>query len=163
MLKARKTKKILFLVDDASAELLQNIDNRFLKLFTTTRHGNGCTLWLITHSAKKILLPMIRQNLTYVFMYNIESEDLLETIYRDYKSLEYKASNRGFNDFVREFMQNVSNKQYGCCLLARQKGIDWDVKAWALLNEKPIKVAKKPPPKPSMRKMPMFKAANSRT
>jgi len=135
--KAREKGKILFVVDDATSELLNNMDNTFIKLFTTTRHSKngGLTLWIIVHSAKKVLPPMLRQNVKYVFLYRIESSELLEdTIFKEFLSLQYRRQGKKYDHFVEEFSEVMENNKFGVVLIARKIGIDFDVTHWQFLN-----------------------------
>ncbi len=133
----RKKKKIMFFIDDATAELLNNVDTTFIKLWTTTRHSSniGLTMWIVLHSAKKAVPPSIRQNLKYLFIYRIESAELLEdTIFKEFLSLQYTKNDKKFIDFVKDYSQVMDNNEYGCVLVARKMGIDFEVNSWNLLK-----------------------------
>ena len=68
--KSRQSKRTLFLIDDGTSELMQNNDKTFILLISTTRHYAGLTLWANVHSCKKILSPVCRQNLDFLFLYH---------------------------------------------------------------------------------------------
>lgn len=143
--KLRESKKIMFMIDDATCELLNNIDNTFIKLWTTTRHSKsgGLTFWVIAHSGKRVLPPMIRQNIKYIFLYSIESAELLDdTIFKEFVSLQYFNEGKKFKDFVKDYMTSMKKHKFGCILIARKMGIDWDVPSWNLYNQR-AKTAKK--------------------
>jgi len=144
--RAREKSKVLFIVDDATSELLNNIDKTFVKLFITTRHSThgGLTFWMIVHSAKKVLPPMLRQNVKYVFLYRIESSELLEdTIFKEFLSLQYRRQGKKYDDFANEFSEVMENNKYGVVLVARKIGIDFEVSNWQFLNAKEQQPPKK--------------------
>ena len=127
---SRRKKTTLFLLDDASGELLSNIDNTLCQLITTTRHFKGCTIYLCVHSCKKILTPLIRQNIDHLFIYKIINMKLLNDLYDEYFSQ--------FNDKFRDFKSNYliwTKQKYSCIHFSmHDDGIDIDVKNWNILK-----------------------------
>ena len=112
------------MVDDASGELLKQVDASFIQLATTTRHFAGCTVYVCVHSCKKILSPIIRQNLDHLFIYRIINVKLLEDLYDEYFSMLF--------DNFKQFKQfyTASTAEPNSCLhfSLHQDGIDTNVK-----------------------------------
>ena len=146
--KSRKTKRTLFMIDDATSELLHNNDNMFLHLITTTRHHKGLTLWANVHSCKRILSPAVRQNVDNMFIYHIPNIKLLNDIYDEYLSLLFD----NFKEFKQFYLQTL-NEEHSCIFYSSNiKGIDSHVKHWRICENqdyklKPTKAPSKPQPK----------------
>jgi hypothetical protein len=77
------------------------------------------------------------QNVKYIFIYRIESSELLEdTIYKEFLSLQYRKTGKRYDDFVNDYMAIMDGNNYGVMLVARKLGIDFYVNDWQLFNEK---------------------------
>jgi len=153
--KIRKTKRILFMCDDATGSLDINKDRSLLKLMSTTRHAKGCTVWLICHASKKVISKPIRSCAKYIFITSIESLEVLEKdIYADYISMIYKKMGQKFDDFLSDYTNIMDSNEYGIILISRRtKGdstegrevkLDLNVNTWSIYNEEIKMVAKKP-------------------
>ena len=66
--KDRRKGRTLFMVDDASGELLKQVDPSFIQLATTTRHFAGCTVYVCVHSCKKILSPIMSEFRPFIYI-----------------------------------------------------------------------------------------------
>lgn len=128
----RKKGKTLFIIDDASGELLKNIDNTLIQLITTTRHYKGCTIWICVHSAKKVLTPLIRQNLDSLFIYRIINMKLLQDMYDEYFSMLFDS----FIDFKAFYTQITEEKNTCIHFSLHLDGIDPFVKEWRINSQK---------------------------
>ena len=127
---SRRKKKTLFLLDDASGELLNNLDNTLMQLITTTRHFKGCTIYLACHSCKKILTPLIRQQVDSLFIYKIINMKLLNDLYDEYFS-QFKDK---FRDFKTDYLSWTKEK-YSCIHFSlHDEGIDVNVKNWNIIS-----------------------------
>jgi hypothetical protein len=131
VIKERLNKHTCFMIDDASGELLQNLDTTLMKLITTTRHGKGCTLWINVHSAKKILSPLIRQNIDYLFVYRLTNRKLLQDIYDEWLSFKFDDY-RQFCDYYLKAMQQKNN---AFMFSIHLPDIDNDVYNWEINKE----------------------------
>ena len=126
--KDRQKGKTLFLIDDASSELISNIDTGLLHLITTARHYKSCTLYFAVHSCKKILLPIVRQNIDHLFIYKIINAGLLRDLYDEYLSMLFDK----WTDF-KEFYNNSTSEKYSCIHFSIHfQGLDVDVKDWEI-------------------------------
>jgi hypothetical protein len=142
----RKKGRTLFIIDDASGELLNNIDHTFIMLITTLRHFEQCVVWICAHSMRKLLSPIIRQNLESLFIYRIINRKLLEDLYEEYFSMFFPTSKEFIN-----FYKDVSSEKYSCIHFSiHYDGIDSNVKDWEFVKRKTILKAThgKPKPKP---------------
>lgn len=142
--------KVLFIIDDSTSELTDNIDKNFIKLLTTTRHGNkGVTIWLIFHASKKVMSPAIRMQIDWLLLTNMNNMKLLEDIYIEFLGRYFER----FRDFKQFYDQAISEKHNSIIFGTQQKGIDTNVKNWNLLNSEydlqPTKATPKPKPKES--------------
>jgi len=122
----RKKGKTLFILDDASGELLRNIDNTLIQLITTTRHHKGLTIWVCVHSAKRILMPIIRQNLDHIFIYRIINMKLLQDFFDEYFSMMFE----NFQQFKEFYLLATQEKNSSIHFSLHQNGIDIMVKDW---------------------------------
>jgi len=128
----RKKATTLFLIDDASGELLHNIDNTLIQLITTTRHFKKCSIWICVHSAKRILTPIIRQNLDHLFIYRIINMKLLADFYDEYFSMMFDD----FKQFKQFYLEATKEKNSCIHFSLHQNGIDPFVKDWMINREK---------------------------
>jgi hypothetical protein len=146
--KSRQTKHTLFMIDDATSELMQNNDQTFIHLICTTRHYKGLTLWANVHSCKRILTPAVRQNIDNLFIYHIPNIKLLNDIYDEYLSLLFES----FKDF-KIFYVKTLDEEHSCIFYSTHiKGIDSSVKHWDICKKQdyilqPTKAPEKPKPK----------------
>jgi len=128
----RKKGTTLFILDDASGELLHNIDNTLIQLITTTRHFKKCTIWVCVHSAKRILTPIVRQNLDHLFIYRIINMKLLQDFYDEYFSMLFDD----FKQFKQFYLEATREKNSSIHFSLHMNGIDIDVKNWRMNLEK---------------------------
>ena len=147
--KDRRKFKTLMIVDDASGELLKQIDNTFVQLSTTTRHYEGCTIYVCVHSCKRILSPIIRQQLDHLFVYRIINANLLQDLYDEYFSMMFN----NFKEFKKFYLE--ATKENNSCIhfSLHVKGLDINVKNWGINTKRdnikltPTKAPSKPQPK----------------
>lgn len=110
----RHSLNTLIIIDDASGEAIFNIDEHLQKFITSIRHYNT-NLWLIVHSAKRILSPFIRQQVDILFLYKLSDKDLLETIFREFLSLHPLYHKRGdFNMFCDRYIKLQHLYKFPC-------------------------------------------------
>ena len=128
--KDRLKYKTLFIIDDASAELVKNMDNTFMKIITTTRHGQGCTLWACVHSAKRILAPVVRQNIDWLFVYKIANRKLLIDIYEEYASMTFDT----LNEFMQLYKSAMDEKYNAVLFTIQSSNIDPMTNEWETLK-----------------------------
>ena len=147
--KDRQKGKTLMLLDDASSELISNIDTELLHLITTARHYKSCTLYFAVHSCKKILLPIVRQSIDHLFIYKIINAGLLHDLYDEYFSMQFEKW-QNFKDFYNK----ATSEKYSCIHFSIHfEGIDSHVKHWDINTQrdeiqlKPHKGHPKPQPK----------------
>lgn len=127
--KERAKKKTLFIIDDASAELLYNLDSTFSRLITTSRHGKGVTVWICVHSAKRILTPLVRQNVDWMFVYKISNVKLLQDIYDEWLSMQFET----FKEFMQYYRYAMQTKYNSVLLTNQVDSVDLDVVEWETL------------------------------
>jgi len=128
----RKKAPTLFIIDDASGELLHNIDNTLIQLITTTRHFKKCSIWICVHSAKRILTPIIRQNLDHLFIYRIINMKLLDDFYQEYFSMLFD----NFKTFKDFYIQSTKEKNTALHFSLHMDGIDPFVREWNINKNK---------------------------
>jgi hypothetical protein len=129
--KDRRKYKTCFLIDDATNELLQSNDKTFIHLITTTRHFKGCLLYVCVHSCKRILIPVVRQNVDYLFIYSMRNADLLKALYDEYFSMDFDK----FIDFKLKFREATKEK-YNAILYGSNTGIDYNINNWNIILNK---------------------------
>jgi len=128
----RKKAPTLFLIDDGTSELINNIDPSFINLITTNRHFKKCTIYIAVHSSKKAMVPVVRNNIDHIFIYKIANVKLLEDIYYEFFSMLFEKF-KSFKDFYVE-----TTKEKNSCIhfSIHQDGIDINVKNWMINREK---------------------------
>ena len=128
--KDRLKHKTLFIIDDASAELVKNMDSTFLKIITTTRHGQGCTVWACVHSAKKILAPVVRQNIDWLFVYKIANRKLLIDLYEEFASMAFDS----FKEFMNIYKDAMDERYNALLFTIQSSSIDPLTSEWQILK-----------------------------
>ena len=74
-----KTKKILYVLDDATSYLFENKNKpELIKLVTTSRHGKGITIIVLTHALKNVLLPAVRGMIDYIFIGSFTNANMIQ-------------------------------------------------------------------------------------
>lgn len=109
-----KTRKAtLFVIDDASAfaiDLHNGKSSELVGLISESRHVK-VTTWLLVHSLRNILSPIMRENIRYLLLYSITNRRLLEAVYEEYMSVYMDK-----NQFM-EWYRNVSRAKFSCFML----------------------------------------------
>jgi hypothetical protein len=148
--KDRLKYRTLFIIDDASSELVKKMDNTFLKLITTTRHGKGVTVWACVHSCKRILSPAVRQNIDWLFTYKIPNRKLLNDLYDEYFGMQFDS----FKLFMQIYTEVMKEKYNSVLCSLHVTDIDTYTNDWVILKQydtvelEPQKAIKKPIQKP---------------
>jgi hypothetical protein len=128
--KDREKGRTLFIIDDATGELVKNIDQKLIDLITTTRHAEGLTVWICVHALAKVLDTIMRFNIEYLFLYKVGSAVLLKAIYDEYFSLIFLR----LRDFKRYHRQST-RIQYNCLSFNALKSVvDNTVKDWQFVQ-----------------------------
>jgi hypothetical protein len=106
-------KRIFFCIDDSTIEggnLMKSPE--MVKLATMCRHYNIHT-WLIMHCSKGVVPPKVRNQVKFVFLYDIPPP-LLEYVYKEYvDDVDFKRL-RDFSDYWYDKVQPI---KFGCLLL----------------------------------------------
>lgn len=141
----RYKENIFLLIDDSTGKL-SFAQEPLIRLFSTCRHGKGCTTWCITH-ASKIAKKTLRSLTTYTFITNILSEKVLEDIYEDFLSLYYIKKGKKYQDFLADYNNMIDTQQYPQMLIARNTNgkieVDFNCNTWNITKSKRT-VEKKP-------------------
>lgn len=136
ILKLMSDKHLFFCIDDASGELLQNFDTSITKLLTCNEHGKTCCVWFNIHSAKRVLPPIGRQMLNYLFLYNVDDGLLLKGIWEE----RFSRIFRKFDEFLQVYDQAMQTEKnaimYALSKKHEMEGIcNWDL----IKNETPLR------------------------
>ena len=78
-------KNTLFVIDDASAfavDLHNGKSSELVGLIAESRHVK-ITTWILVHSLRNILSPILRENIRYLLLYSITNRKLLESVYEE--------------------------------------------------------------------------------
>lgn len=144
VLRSVQTKHVFFGIDDATSELLNNIDISFSKLLTCNEHGAKCAIWLCVHSAKRILTPLVRQMVNYIFIYKNSNQMLLKTLWEEYFSVDFP----NFKEFIEMYKDIVYHNENEAFLYAFNGNHSFGIKHWTLMNETEPKKEKTKKEKP---------------
>jgi hypothetical protein len=126
----KKQKKTLFVIDDASGEMIWNIDPFMRKLITSVRHYN-VSLWFLAHATSKIISPFFRANLDIMLLSRVTSFKLLENIYDEYLSLTREYESRdGKKEFVTDFIRSCKEEFFVYYIDLRENVLDKKAANW---------------------------------
>lgn len=130
ILSIMKKKHIMFAIDDATGELLQNFDTSMTRLLTCNEHGKSCCIWICIHSAKRVLPPLARQMLNYLFLYKVTNAMLLKSLWEEYFSMQYDR----FDEFKQIYLDAMeTDKNAIMFALSGQHELD-GITSWSLIN-----------------------------
>ena len=121
-----KSRTLIF-IDDAMISKSSIFDSNFYGLLSIIRHL-GISLMLNFHSltSGKVLSPFVRQNIDYLCLYKVVSENLLQMVFEEYLSLSEIGD---WKQFRVTYMQQVNSGDFKSILLdARTGKVDWDLK-----------------------------------
>lgn len=124
----RKKGSTLFLIDDGTAQLINNLDNTFVNLITTNRHFKKCTIYICVHSSKRAMTPIIRNNIDHLLLGKIANVKLLEDIYYEFFSMMFDS----FRDFKHFYTENTKENNSSMHFSLHTSGIDPFVKDWKI-------------------------------
>ena len=118
--------RYLFCVDDATGEGIQLMKcPHLIKIATQGRHLNIAS-WYCLHSNSAIIPPKIRNQIQFVFIYNVHNV-LLKKIWESYINF---GEFRKYNDFLEFWDNYVINKDHGCLLVKKNKWYTPNVSTW---------------------------------
>jgi len=130
----RRKGPTLFLIDDGTSELINNVDSAFINLITTNRHFKKCTIYIAVHSSKKAMVPVVRNNIDHIFIYKIANVKLLEDLYYEFFSMLFE----NFKHFKHFYLEATREKNTCIHFSIHQDSLDLDinVKNWNINKEK---------------------------
>jgi hypothetical protein len=95
-----------FAIDDATGELGNNFDDSLKKLVTCNEHGKCCAIWMCIHAGRRVLPPLARGMLNYLFLYYTTNQLMLKGFWEEYFSVRY----RKFDDFLTVYNEAVERQ-----------------------------------------------------
>jgi len=124
-----KKKRICFAMDDATNYMFSNKHNAdLLHLLSTTRHGFGCHVIIITHALKNILMPSIRGLIDHLFIGSFTNYNLIKTnLYEENCSLVMKLG-----EFLELYKTKIIDEKYNFIYLNIKCNVDFNVNKWEL-------------------------------
>jgi len=128
----RRKGTTLFLIDDGTSELINNIDPTFISLITTNRHFKKCTVYIAVHSSKRAMMPVVRNNIDHILLYRIANVKLLEDVYYEFFSMMFQS----FKDFKQFYTNATSEKNTSLHFSLHMNGIDPYVRDWNINKQK---------------------------
>lgn len=138
-----KRKRTLIIIDDATAfasDLHRGVNDDIVKLVCQLRHVK-VTIWLLVHSLKNVISPVLRDNLSYLIIYDITNKRLLNTIWEEYLSVF--VDEKQFLEWYRE----LQKEKYKSFMLKCTKPVSIDTASneWQFVSkyrEKHLKLCK---------------------
>lgn len=106
-MKTKKKDKLLFLVDDSTAEGLFH-SPILVDLACSCRHYN-VNSWFLSHYDKSVIPKPLKAQIKYIFIYNGLSVELLAEINKTFVPAKFKAI-RKFNDFLDFYDRKIDHK-----------------------------------------------------
>ena len=124
-----KTKKILYVLDDATNYLFENKNKpELLKLSTTCRHGKGITIIVITHALKNILVPAVRAMIHYLFIGAFTNVNMIQKqLYEENLSILI-----GKDDFMAQYREFIIGQENNFIFINNKCKFSFHVNQWNL-------------------------------
>ena len=142
--------KTFFALDDATHNGVDlNGDHEFLEMITTSRHRK-IQIFLIFHSLRSVIVPTIRANIDYLFIFRISNNRLLNAVYEEYFSM-FKEFNGKPREFASFYIDQIYEREHGCLFLDTVRHQyspnvpDWQVMSLEMNETRKIKHASKHP------------------
>jgi hypothetical protein len=123
-------KRTFFGIDDASSAFSTVPDETFRQLATCNEHYKKCCVYICVHSSKRVLSPIIRQQITALFLYKISNMKLLKDIYD-----EYFAIGMEWKDFYDTYQSNVLNNERNALMYSLEGHHELEgIKNWTIMS-----------------------------
>lgn len=119
----KKQRKTLVVIDDATtfaSELKNPANENLIALVSQTRHLK-VSVYILVHSLKNILSPVLRENVNYLIIYSVTNAKLLKDIHEEYLSVQCD-----YNTFV-EWYRNISKEKFSSFMLKTNSPVALDV------------------------------------
>jgi len=128
-----KQYKIFLCIDDATNIMFKNKNDEIItKIASTTRHGKGIALFLITHALSNILLPQVRALIDHLFIGVFGNMKIIKnSLYEENLSLIMK-----WEEFREMYVNNIVNREesHPFLYLNRKRQYDYNVHEWEMLQ-----------------------------
>ena len=108
----KNRKKLFFGVDDSTQEKGLYNDMNLVKIATCSRHID-VHCWLIMHTGKGVIPPKVRNQIAFIFLYDIPPP-LLEISFKEYVS---HPDFKRFRDFSDYWYSEIEPVEHGVLLL----------------------------------------------
>ena len=132
-MKRDTTKRKLLICDDATSYLMENKYNTNLtELVTCVRHYR-VTMFCLIHSLSYVLLPVLRQNVSHMFIGNYMNDGVIKKVWEQFLSRKI----RRYENFYLPYDESQKEKQnliYLCTRADGYNGIEYHVKKWEILQ-----------------------------
>jgi hypothetical protein len=120
--------RTLFVIDDATkfaADLHDGHNEELISFVSEARHVH-VTSWILLHSLKNVLSPIMRENLGFLVIYDISNRKLLDDVWQEYLSVS--VDHKPFLEWFRD----ISIREFGSFMLKTTKPrvIDIDSNDW---------------------------------
>ena len=137
-----KTKKILYVLDDATNYLFENKNKpELIKLATTCRHGKGITIIIITHALVNILLPAIRAMINFLFIGAFTNAIMIEKqLWQENCSIMISK-----DEFLEKYKQFIIKNDNNFFYINGKCQLSFHINEWNLSNFDRNKANKKGP------------------
>jgi len=124
-----KSKKICFCMDDSTNFMFSNKHSAdLLHLLSTTRHGKGCQVIIVTHALKNILSVAVRGLIDHLFVGSFTNYNLIKTnLYEENCSLLMTMQ-----EFIDDYKQFIIGEDYNFLYLNIKCHSDFHVNKWNL-------------------------------
>jgi len=128
-----KTKKVFLCFDDATNAMFKNKnDETITKLASTTRHGKGCALFLITHALSNILLPHVRSLIDHLFIGVFSNMRIIKnSLWQENLSLVID-----WKEFMEMYKTQIVDREedHPFLYLNRKRQYDYNVHQWEMMT-----------------------------
>lgn len=124
-----KTKRLCFAMDDATGYMFANKHNEdLLTLLSTTRHGKGCQVIIVSHALKNILQPVNRALIDHLFCGSFTNYNLIKSnLYEENCSMIMPL-----NDFITQYKEHIIQEDHNFLYMNIKCQVDFHVNQWNL-------------------------------
>ena len=124
----------MYIFDDATSGLSKNRYSEALtNVFTTSRHGKGITVFLITHALANVIAPQNRVNIDHLFIGKFMNSYVIEKqVFKELLGFIYP----NLDTFMKDYTEKIFKNEHQFLYLTNQASgkVDINVKAWQLVN-----------------------------
>lgn len=128
--------RIFVFVDDATSQGQSMFMSKTMISVATQNRHYSIHSWFALHYAKRILPALVRQNIRFLFIYQVKNK-ILEDVYDEYVPSKWKEFDNFKKGFLPFWQKYVENQKFGCLLMAGNESYNPNCCKWFDNDPKP--------------------------